>query len=1059
MIARTLLTDAITTIRSKPWGGLAPFPFLKQNAPLPPMDPPQGGIMRIPSSPILLALAASLLGSATTLPAQGGRPFLVKDFDQLRGTKGLGSLPSFWCKLSNKVLFAATTYEDGRELFVTQGTGESTVLLKDIRPGILSSKPRFFAKLGQFAIFSAENGEDNRELWISDGTALGTRLLFETKAGKGSYLQKGLGTAGGLFYFLLRNAAGVPEVWRTDGTGKGTQRVLQLPPSSNKDPEFFKVAQVKHGVLLPIRNTKNKSLDLFVSDGSQAGTKFLAAIPNLLYLQHDHVLASNGQVALFEGSDLTYGNELWSSDGSPKGTGFFKELAKTKFFHGAPRQFHSWRGKIIFLGYSLWTKSRQLWISDGTTTGTIPLSPVGEMFETLVPEGPYVLMTPSASSPKTKLSFADSNQKVREILFPSKPSFISPWILQIPGGFLLFESNNNPVFWKVDPKTGKASVFLKDVQQAFGSHLYSGTLSYLGLFRKKPDNQEEPFISDGTPQGTKLLKDLFVWKGTLSSQDIAQFPLGDQNLVLVKGSNPVSALWAWKHFPPAPLLLQTTNYPSFLPEAGDRILATPDFSYGFFNFGANLYRLDSQFDGKKPLLIGAPTFGSAGSGDLQTLLHGNLLFSFSPNTQPPMGRELYISDGSTKGTRILKDIRPGSLGSKPQSMRRVGNRVFFVADNGATGLEPWSTDGTPAGTKLLADLWPGRSGSNPSEVTPWDGRVWFTALDSKTLGVYPYFTDPSGSKLQGKLLSPFWPKGFSGASLFAGGPDLLLVYGQLSGSKTSLLFSVKKKGTAYVSQLLLSSSRGFRLVRSLPLGNKSLLFGISSQNYWELWTSDGSPKGTMRLKTLIPAQLSFPEPPPTLRLGTRRILFKLGTRLWQTDGTSGGTHLIDPQGLFQFPRYEQLSNGFLHFVATDRDHGIEPWAWFPGANGNPRGQGCGGSALQTPSLIVDDPVLGSRFRAKGRGAPKGAGGVLLLGVTGSHSAVLPSKAPGGCRLFLDLTRFWVPLAPFVVSASGAWSQGLRAPSDLSFGGKTLLFQALFPLNSGGVTRFETSNGY
>ena len=65
------------------------------------------------------------------------------------------------------------------------------------------------------------------------------------------------------------------------------------------------------------------------------------------------------------------------------------------------------------------------------------------------------------------------------------------------------------------------------------------------------------------------------------------------------------------------------------------------------------------------------------------------------------GLELWTTDGTPGGTRMLKDIFPGPGSSQPQHFVAVGSRVFFVADDGTNGWEIWVTDGTPAGTHIV----------------------------------------------------------------------------------------------------------------------------------------------------------------------------------------------------------------------------------------------------------------------------------------------------------------------------------------------------------------------
>ena len=53
--------------------------------------------------------------------------------------------------------------------------------------------------------------------------------------------------------------------------------------------------------------------------------------------------------------------------------------------------------------------------------------------------------------------------------------------------------------------------------------------------------------------------------------------------------------------------------------------------------------------------------------------------------------------------------------------------LYFTADDGIHGREPWSFDGTSAA--MVADINPGKDGSSPSGLRSWDGALWFAADD------------------------------------------------------------------------------------------------------------------------------------------------------------------------------------------------------------------------------------------------------------------------------------------------------------------------------------------
>ena len=72
------------------------------------------------------------------------------------------------------------------------------------------------------------------------------------------------------------------------------------------------------------------------------------------------------------------------------------------------------------------------------------------------------------------------------------------------------------------------------------------------------------------------------------------------------------------------------------------------------------------------------------------------------------GTEWWITQGTTSSTQLLKDIRIGtgsaSEGFYPQGIALSNTRAVFSANDGPNGAELWITDGTTSGTRLLKNI-------------------------------------------------------------------------------------------------------------------------------------------------------------------------------------------------------------------------------------------------------------------------------------------------------------------------------------------------------------------
>src|SRR5215208_3509280 len=102
---------------------------------------------------------------------------------------------------------------------------------------------------------------------------------------------------------------------------------------------------------------------------------------------------------------------------------------------------------------------------------------------------------------------------------------------------------------------------------------------------------------------------------------------------------------------------------------------------------------------------------------------GTLLFSAN---HPDFGEELWRSEGTERNTKLVKDIDPGPLmindventetgSSAPDKVLRTKKWIYFAATTVKYGEELWKSDGTERGTKLVKDINITDGNSNPND--------------------------------------------------------------------------------------------------------------------------------------------------------------------------------------------------------------------------------------------------------------------------------------------------------------------------------------------------------
>ncbi|MEM7200972.1 MAG: ELWxxDGT repeat protein [Planctomycetota bacterium] len=941
------------------------------------------------SAPEELVVAGTQLFLTASTPATGaelyvssgapGSTRLVRDL--IPGPQG--STPRVLTAAGNQLFFVATDTAVGVELWTSDGTATGTALVKDINPGSASSVPWPMVAFGNAVLFGATTPQFGTELWISDGTASGTRLLKDLIPGPASGFPNEMLAIGNTVYFTMGRR---DELWRTDGTTAGTSLVATIP-------SFGLGHLAEFAGQLYFSSNPGTAGELWTSDGTAAGTVRIATLaPN--HQVTSHLATSNN---LWLATSSRFEARLYASDGTTAGT---RQIA-----FGSPQPFarallHGAIGTRVL--FSLGNATLQT--SDGTPGGTYSLP---------------ATITGTAITLGTTATFAGGDS-----------AGVEPWRTDgtIAGTWQI-----------VDLSAG--------VSSSLPRHLTLAPSGTAVLFAANDRvHGEELWSTAGTAASTVLADDI---DPPVAGETVGAEASGFVDAVgtaFFAADDGITGLEPWRTDTTAPgtaLVAEIWPAPDSFPPveltpAGTRVFFVDNDGAASFNYG--LYVTDGTPTGTLRLREElSPQFPSAG-GPALTAVGERVFLRGSDGIN---GTELWVSDGTEAGTRMVRDINPGlfSPAPVPQELTAAGQRLFFVHDDEVSGAELWVSDGTEPGTTLVADLTPGAFGSGPSDLVAFGDGVLF-ASQGEGRGVELWRSD--GTAGGTKLVADVRP-GSAGSA-----PRDLTVVGD------RVFFSADNGSVGRELWVTGPGATGAQLVANLTAGASGSqladLTGVGDQLFFthgdstggtgrELWVSDGTELGTRLVRDIRPGTPSS-APADLAAIGTRWLWFSAddgvtGRELWRSDGTAVGTVQVadlNPGAADAAIADLILTRGRLLLAADDGKTGVEPFALFPGATAQAIGNGCG-PPTRTPRLSATDPVLGGASLLQGHNIQPGAATYLALGFPRP-----PLRLPSGCLFHLEPASLAV--LAYIVPTGAQWTAPLPIPNLPALRAITLAAQAI-----------------
>lgn len=806
--------------------------------------------------------------------------------------------------------FAGYTQSSGEELWKSDGTESGTSLVKEINKRADSSNPDNFIEVGNTVYFTANDMTHGTELWKSDVN--GVSMVKDIYPAGSSEPHSFVANAStGKLYFVANDGASSQGLWETNGSPDGTIKIgdfdgvenLTVMPTNNA--LFFTTAG---GSELWRYNGTDVPATPVVASGTFSDATKLTVVQDRLY---------------FIAYSASAGIELWSSNGVDATAMIADLCADTCNGMDQYSSLFLVNGNLIFTDVN-----RVIYLANGVDYAVVSDTSGASL-------GLYNWYSAGASG-RWFYFQRDYNNLWRtdgvtsHLVFSG--SIYSPYNFQSAGNGEVFFQTSDDTLWKSNGTQGGT------VRMATNSNIYNyklnatGNLVYLYDYDYYTSNYRvasittdgsnqitrlidvnsdeptlnaganklymaytdaahgnEPWVSDGTAEGTGLLADVNPGKSA-GSLPYGKVELnGEIYFVATDGNN----YGLWKSNGTEAGTVQLAKYlqsiESLTVSGGKLFFVADDNAYGRELWvsdgteagthmvidlaqGNNSSSPYSLVDANGMLFFVDDEYGYLWKSD--GTLEGTMLVSdinpgsdliaagdkvYFVNYDRNFGSELWVSNGTYAGTKMVNDINPGGgsgVRNNPFKAKAVGDVLFFAANDGATGLELWKTDGSEAGTKIVMDLNGADDGLdiNRQNFFAANGLLYFMAYNANN-ELELWSTDGTADKTMAltSLLQSGGTVNYGAGFEFYKGELFFSATNGVDGAELWKIDSVSGNAVMLknINQAGDSSPRGFSVF------NDILFFTANDGDHGrELWKSNGTEAGTEMVKDVASGEAS-----------------------------------------------------------------------------------------------------------------------------------------------------------------------------------------------------------
>ncbi|HWS71400.1 MAG TPA: hypothetical protein VN605_04770, partial [Thermoanaerobaculia bacterium] len=278
----------------------------------------------------------------------------------------------------------------------------------------------------------------------------------------------------------------------------------------------------------------------------------------------------------------------------------------------------------------------------------------------------------------------------------------------------------NESLWKTDG-TEAGTTKIASIPAAYLTAL-NGRVYFAG---REAATGMELWSTDGTAAGTSRVVDLNAGAASTFAVDNSAIAVAGNRLILYGTNGELGVSDGTANG--TRILLRGGHF--FIPKL-TVLNGIVYFSFDDLMHGPELWRTDGTAAGTR---LVRDLFGNAFNTSFFSMAAGATRLYFVAGED---GSELYVSDGTEEGTHLVDPDhrlfwRTFTLAT--HTIRTAGDTVFFAGQEREHGIEPWVSDGTAAGSHLVADITPEIAGSSsPRKLLAGDDRLFFQTATQAT---------------------------------------------------------------------------------------------------------------------------------------------------------------------------------------------------------------------------------------------------------------------------------------------------------------------------------------